>query len=276
MDNERYYFCFDPLCDHNRTSCVACIFGSTKESVYSPYTNRLYAVRIDTIFSMNFDGSDIKLEFSFDDIGSDITKPAVRQGIGGRITSLQQYDNYLYFLYPAYVQKEELYIGYDIFWSLYRYDLKTRKLENLSENVGHQSNYLNDYILTKNKIYFYDLDIDGEMYFFSANLDLTDIKKTSLDKDDYFDKDFMIYDGENLYSMYVEYKEEKFPSGLPIPEYYQIVSFNPETETVLGVSEKSYYSAEKSSGTMTLYAVTDDYIYYTVSDPFYIGTKHTK
>ena len=276
LDNERYYFCFDPLCDHNRMSCVACIFGGAQDGVYSSYTNRLYVERRDTLYSMKFDGSDIKIEVSFGDVGSDISQLHFDKGPNARIMNLQIYDNYLYFIYPTFSQEEWLGTGYIAFWSLFRYNLKTKKLENLSENVGHVSTYFQDFILTKNKIYFYDLDEDGDVYFFSANLDFTEINKTSLNKNDYFDKDFMIYDGEKLYSMYVEYKNGETSSVLPTVESYQIVCFNPETETVLGVSEKSYYSAEKSSGIMTLYAVTDDYIYYTVSEPFYIGTKHTK
>ena len=38
LDDERYYFCFDPLCDHSVQSCPANIFYCSKECIFSPYT----------------------------------------------------------------------------------------------------------------------------------------------------------------------------------------------------------------------------------------------
>ena len=276
LDDERYYFCFDPLCDHSKLSCVACIFRHTRGSVYSPYTNRLYMIREDTLFSMNFDGSDVKIEISLGDVGSDITKLAIGHGASGRMTNLQQYDNYLYFIFPTTIEQNDSDYGYMFIRSLFRYDLNTNKLENLFEKSNYVSNYFNSFVLSKEKIYFEDLNENGDARLFSANLDMTDMKEVDISVGDRLDSYYMIYDGEKFYSILKDYKKGEQTGALPTPESYQIVCFDPETEIITEVSEKSYSSGQNGAGMMTLYAVTDEYIYYTVADPFYIGTKHTK
>ena len=276
LDNERYVFCFDPLCDHSTWSCVANIFYCARECVYSPYTKRIYMEREDTLFSMKFDGSDIRIEISFGDVGSDITKDPVRTGDAfGRIENLQQYDNYLYFVYPTSIKKDNSDYGYEFFWSLFRYNLKTKKLENLSENVGHISNYFYSFALTKDKIYFNDLTADRGIRLFSSNLDMTDIKEVDIENSEKIIVSNAIFDGENFYSAITEYKKEEITGTSPTAESYQIVCFDPETKIITEISEKSYV-ADNNAGRINIFSVTDEYIYYTIDDPFYIGTYKTR
>ena len=280
LDDERYYFCFDPLCDHSVQSCPVNIFYCSDECIFSPYTNRLYMERYDTLFSMKFDGSDIRMEISFGDVGSDITKDPVRSsGTYGQISCLQQYDNYLYFVYPTSIKKDNSDSELQSFWSLFRYDLKTKKLENLSENVGYESSYLSAFTLTKNKIIFSDMTENRGVRLFSANLDMTDIKEIDTGKYENLAISQRIYDGEKLYIEHAEYKKSENTGANLTTESYQIIGFDPDTYEITEVSEKSYMLVsdnKTAKGRIEIYAITDEFIYYTIWDSFLIGTLKTK
>ena len=72
FDDESYFLCFDPLCDHTSPSCTYSLFMH-ETGIYSKLDNRIYASRGDCLYSMGFNASDVKLEIKFSDFGSDIT-----------------------------------------------------------------------------------------------------------------------------------------------------------------------------------------------------------
>ena len=116
LDGETYLLCFDPLCEHG-LGCITLIFSGCP-GIYSQLDNRIYCSRGDCIYSMDFNGSDLKLEIAFSDKGKNLND--IKDNASD-IDNLAFYDNYLFFLLPEYNEDLGKYNN-----SLYRYN-KYRK-----------------------------------------------------------------------------------------------------------------------------------------------------
>ena len=273
VDGEIYIFCFDPLCDHNGEYCTSLKFRSNANAVYSPFSNRLYLTRRQNLFSMNFDGTDIKLEVSFGDIGKDLNIPT--KNSNENIICLKTYNEYLYFIYPTKIENVESENGSTRLKatnSLFRYNLETKKLENLSESVGYEGNYFNEYYIIGNKIFFNDYSTEFGYRFCYTNLDMTDLLVFDLVNDSPLIISNAICYDEQIYTTVEETKDKKTTK-------YIICIDTKKKETVLLTDKYEMLinnGASSGKGDVALLAVTDDYIYYTINDPFLLGIAHTK
>ena len=272
-DGRLYVFCFDPLCDHNGDYCIALKFRALETPIYAPQANRLYMVRKENIFSMNFDGTDIKLEVSLGEHGKNLNSPIDNEG--SNIINLQVYDNYLYFVFPTTVKKDSSTdFGYKISNSLFRYNLETKKLENLTEKSGYESEYFREYIVCSDKIYFTDMTKEEGYRFCSANLDFSDIKTVNTqERIDVSNYNSIFYEGKFYTTI------AKVNDGLQVQAMY-IACFDPVTGEIVQLTEQSKVMINDASnngqGTLTLNAVVNDYIYYSINEPFLLGVAHTK
>ena len=70
LDGGIYPLCFDPVCKHGN-SCSSRKINSFSPIRYCEEKNRLYAFYQDSIFSMSFDGSDVRIEYSIG-LGGDV------------------------------------------------------------------------------------------------------------------------------------------------------------------------------------------------------------
>lgn len=74
ITRESYIFCFDPLCEHDfYLGCISSKFSDSGDGLtsvqYCEHNNRFYALRGDKLCSFSFDGSDLKIEYSFGEEG---------------------------------------------------------------------------------------------------------------------------------------------------------------------------------------------------------------
>lgn len=73
ITNQSYVFCFEPLCNHSAwQECISLKFienGTNTSIKYCAYDNRFYALRGQKLCSFAFDGSDLKIEYSFGEDG---------------------------------------------------------------------------------------------------------------------------------------------------------------------------------------------------------------
>ena len=283
-DGGYYTFCFDPLCDHKSQNCIAQKFQYTNGSasllgiypVYSEYTNRFYLPRVDNIFSSKFDGTDIKNEVSLGEGGFDLSNRAKTKDENflpyPTISNLQSYDNYIFFCCRSFVVDPEK-STQDIKESLWRYDLKSKNVENLFDGKWPSELYFTrDYFITDGKLY---LGAVGNKYY-SANLDLSDLKEVNFtlggEKCTLSLSINRIYDGKDMFFVITS----KADSG---KEYRHIARFDAENnDFVILLTEEYEHVSETDfiSGDMKLWVVTDEYIYYTYENPFLIGKRPMK
>lgn len=139
FDNESHPLCFDPLCDHTSESCTYRIFEN-ETGIYSKLDNRIYASRGDCLYSMAFNASDLRLEYKFSEFGTDLSKFLYKSVKTDRdnvisIVLMGIYDEYIYFKRADV--PEDYTAGQKYTFSFYRFNIKTKQIENLSEKAGN-------------------------------------------------------------------------------------------------------------------------------------------
>ena len=279
-DGGLYTFCYDPLCDHGNTNCVASRFSFSylSQPAYLGYSNRVYLPYKDCLYSSKFDGSDLKLELALGDHGKEFDPMDHSEEA---IIYVQTYDNYIYFTFPSIIEIKN-YNGTgrtvkELHYSLYRFNIDTKNVENLFENVGYTTgkNFKSFYI-SKNNIYFSDVTDDGRKTF-SANLDMTGLRELNLETkySNMLANEYVIFDGDKFYSMVSENTDNNNKTGY-------IISFDPETEKIetvyaCSIKTETQNGIKLSLGHFKLNAVTDEYIYFSVDEnPFLVGKYKTK
>ena len=271
-DGGLYTFCFDPLCDHKSRSCFTRKFNFNYfiQPVYSEYSGRLYLPRKDCLYSSKFDGTDIRLEIALGEHGKDLEKTS---NGGDDIKYVQSYDNYIYFSYPTVKSANENDI--ESHHELYRYNVDTKKLENLFENTGYESHSFQSYFLSYDKIFFSDITDDG-IVFYSADMDMTGLRETKMDRkiSSKLSTVDSVFDGEKFYMTMLEETDSQSMA--------YIVSFDPEKEEIEKIYSTNLIYKDTNGITqtinwMTIKAVTDKYIYFTANEePFLIGKYKNK
>ena len=157
LDGEVYPLCFDPVCKHGK-GCNSRKINSFSPIRYCEEENRLYAFYKDSIFSMSFDGSDVRIEYSIG-LGDDAPW-YIFEG-------LALYNGYAYFT----MQDLETEV-----YKLYRLNLKTKKLENLMENAGLID--INNFTISEDgMLYLWAKKEASAFEFYRADEDLTNIEK---------------------------------------------------------------------------------------------------
>ncbi|MBE6666634.1 MAG: hypothetical protein E7603_10575 [Ruminococcaceae bacterium] len=159
-DRKAYVYCFDPLCDHSG-KCLANprddknIFHSELRSTFF-INNRFYVVAdYGQIFSMAFDGTDIRIEYS--------EESYMPQKLNYNLWS-QNYRAYGKYIYiPTNVDENEKY-------NLLRFNTETKEMENLTEKTG---NYMYPSFFYNGKIY--GSDIRG-LNWFKADLEMKNME----------------------------------------------------------------------------------------------------
>ena len=252
-------FCFDPLCLHAPSPKICFSYKFSEVGLtrgmqnleYCSYNNRLYALRGEQLFSFKFDGSDLKLEYSFGEQGKEFENVTIYMGVT-EVRYLHVYGQYVYMLHKCAATGN---------MELMRYNTKTSKMENLSEKANLTNYQINGYILGNDRVYISVFDSETKMfYLLSADLDLNEIKTVTTDVS--YDINGGIFDGEKLYVISGQHNGEVFTGKLE--------AINIKT----GQSEKISEISGKYS--WNLLAVTDDYIYYVTPERKYIGYEVTR
>lgn len=169
ITGETAVFCFDPMCRHGDwRSCISLKFianglSSVHKIQYNEYDNRFYTLRGDKLCSFSFDGSDLKIVYSFGEKG------ALDQNCaGGSVHYMQLSKNRVYVSVPNAENGRR-----DIVY----YDIDTGKLFNLTQNSGKQTGY---YWLFENELYFWVYEGE-ESYLYRSDLDMKYLRKTEMD-----------------------------------------------------------------------------------------------
>ena len=156
-DGNAYVYCYDPLCDHTKYTCLgnpqkAHTGWNFSSTVF--VNKRFYLVDIyGKIYSFAFDGTDKKLEY-------DAGYPKNKSVWGGPIA----YGPYIYIKSTAEESQHTL-----------RYNVETKKMEDLTEKTG---NYIYPHYFYNGVIY--GVGIYGMVdTFFKADLDLNTVEAVS-------------------------------------------------------------------------------------------------
>jgi len=156
-DGKAYVYCFDPLCDHSGGKCLANpnddknIFHSEFRSTFF-INNRFYVVAdYGQIFSMAFDGSDVKIEYGEESY----TLYDLNYNLWSQ--NYIAYGKYIYI--PTNADENEKY-------HLLRFNTETKEMENLTEKTG---NFMNPKFFYNGEVYG-----NGERYqgWYKADLDM--------------------------------------------------------------------------------------------------------
>ena len=247
---EIYPFCFDPLCKHNGYDCISYKFEMTdtgRQMIrYCEYDNRFYALRGEQFCSFSFDGSDLKVIHSFGTDGNFETE--MKGYLYGGLMHLQIIGKNIYFIARDNESGKR---------GLMCYDAETKEMKRLFYD---DSSAVYGYLLSENGIYISLIGDNQGLYHIpyeggTPKLIAEDIYDSFADG---------IFDGERFYfikTMPLYDEEKKYTRYLPD----KVVSFIPETGEFEDVMEIDIQNEHH------LLAVTDEYIYYTMSDPISIG-----
>ena len=247
---EIYPFCFDPLCKHNGYDCISYKFEMTdtgRQTIrFCEYDNRFYALRGEQFCSFSFDGSDLKVVHSFGMDGNFETE--MKGYLYGGLMHLQIIGKNIYFIARDNESGKR---------GLMCYDAETKEMKRLFYD---DSSAVYGYLLSENGIYISLIGDNQGLYHIpyeggTPKLIAEDIYDSFADG---------IFDGERFYfikTMPLYDEEKKYTRYLPD----KVVSFIPETGEFEDVMEIDIQNEHH------LLAVTDEYIYYTMSDPISIG-----
>ena len=159
-------FCFDPLCNHKAwQACISLKFvenGTNTNIRYCEYDNRFYAFRGQKLCSFSFDGSDLKIEYSFGEDG-DFDQFAY-DPFG--VFSLQIVGTRAYFIM---LDKQ------DGTRELWYYDIKADKVVNLSADMKMA---VIDYLIQEDMLLL-TMRSDQDSGVYRADMDMKEILKVS-------------------------------------------------------------------------------------------------
>ena len=246
LTGENQIFCFDPLCRHSGPDeCIAHKFMMADSGIqsieYCEYDNRFYALRGSQFCSFAFDGSDLKVEYSFGEEGK---FGANKHGVYmfGDTADLCVYEKYAFFLV---LDKER---GN---FALNRFDIETKVIDHIFYEVNTN---INGYLISNDTIY---LSLVGNYAgFYRTKLDGSSLEKISDTL--YANASDCIFDGEKIYMI---------DSADNVCK--KIISFSPETdmfEDVMQIEDGVQHR---------FLAVTKDYLYFTKREPISIGFSET-
>lgn len=245
LDGGVYTFCFDPVCKHG-SDCISQKFQSLtswQTILYREEDNRLYALRGKNFLTMNFDGSDVKILYTF---GENDWDDSMYKGTV--LKYLQLCDEYAYML----VQNED-----SGNYELYRYNIDKGNMDNLMGNAA-QINSVDRYKTNGEEIYFWSLNGESNG-FYKANMDLTQIQKLSDDNGSYYSPE-SIFDGKTFY--------------IPVYETIDGQTFTQELRKYDVEKQKEELLCElNAEGYAYIYSVTDRYLYYSVNHGVVIGQR---
>ena len=237
--------CFDPLCVHPAAPALCFSYkfaeigltGGMQNLEYCAYNNRIYALRGEQLFSFKFDGSDLKLEYSFGEEGKEFGYVNIYMGVT-EVKYLHVYGQYVFMLHKnASTGNQEL----------MRYDTKTSKMENMSEKANISNHNIDGYIIGYDRMYISIFNNETkEFSLLSASLALDDVKKVQ--GNIYYTLNGGIFDGEKLYVISGQIQEKTF-----VGHVYAIDMRTNLSEQIMDINGKSAHK---------LFAVTDRYIYY--------------
>ena len=238
LDGGTYPLCFDPVCKHGK-NCVSRKINLVSPIRYSEEENRVYLFYQDSLLSMSFDGSDIQIEYS---IGLSDDVPWFIFG------SLELYQDYAYFT----MQDLEVET-----YSLYRLSLKTKKLENLTENTKLTD--INEFKISEDgMLYLWARKEASTFEFYRTDADLKNTEKLPyMDWNSYFIGDY-IYAAETEHIEGLEYLLKG------------VNAHNMKTGEITPVFELN----QEGNG-LRIMAMTDRYVYYQINDRVVIGQQKT-
>ena len=250
MDNVPYVFCFDSLCKHNDwRSCISLRFmmnGVTSKIQYCGYNNRFYALRGEKLCSFSFDGSDLKIEYSFGEKGS------LDEFIySGQSADLQIWKNRVYFgnLNSETGTREVFY-----------FEIDTGDIVHLTENI--EDSVIN-FIIYDESLYFEILKKTEKGSEFGTYRSDMDMQQSTLVLEGFstFDINSVFHKNEFYYVEYAYVLNNEDAQSVPVA----LVSHNFDTD------EKIILYQIEDGVAPQLLAVTDSYVYFIKQDMQYIG-----
>ena len=253
LDGESYIFCFDPLCDHQDTrKCLSFRFSQVGAGAqnfgYCAFNNRFYALRGQKLCSFSFDGSDLKVDYSFGENGGWDEYLYNTWGL----YHLGVYDRYVYMITIDSETGER---------QLMRYDVAAGQMRNLSENKGN----IMDYMFGYDTLYLM-VQTEESTGMYRSDLELSMIEPASGMNSSSADG---IFDGERFYYTEYRYDYDADTGSIETTPIY-ISIYDPQSGEISRI-----YEIEDGIVLMLL-AVTEDAVYFTKLEPVYIGYIMTK
>lgn len=246
ITGETAVFCFDPMCRHGDwRTCISLRFEvnslvSLYKIKYNAYDNRFYAIRGDKLCSFAFDGSDLKIIYSFGEKGA-----LDEHCSGGSVYNLRIAKNRLY-VNVVNAEKGSREIVY--------YDIDTGKLHNLTENLEGQ---FYDFWIFEDSLYFEMLH-DEEIALYRSDLDMKKIVKTGIEG---IFGDCLFHQNHAYYISYRKEGEQAFADA--------IMCYDPQSDEIWKVC--SLENESESNLQPCILAVSDAYVYFIKREPIHIG-----
>ena len=246
LTGETGVFCFDPMCRHGDwRTCISLRFEvnslvSLYKIKYNAYDNRFYAIRGDKLCSFAFDGSDLKIIYSFGEKGA-----LDEHCSGGSVYNLRIAKNRLY-VNVVNAEKGSREIVY--------YDIDTGKLHNLTENLEGQ---FHDFGIFEDSLYFEMLH-DEEIALYRSDLDMKKIVKTGIEG---IFGDCLFHQNHAYYISYRKEGEQAFADA--------IMCYDPQSDEIWKVC--SLENESESNLQPCILAVSDAYVYFIKREPIHIG-----
>lgn len=266
LDNNTYVFCFDPLCEHNTHDCLAVMFGGCS-GLYSKLDNRIYMFRSDCIYSVDFNASDLKLEYAFSDKGKNLHD-------GGDIDINAMgwtpaiYDNYIFFTHNEIIETVNNIPKYAS--SFYRFDVLKKEMICLSDNQKHVN--VGKFCISKDGEIFFMSNIDNNYSLFYSDLDFSFVKATNIDEIVLNSNLYNTLDGIFLvkYDDYVF--DESTNKNVATSTYLSYFDF--DTKSLKKISPN--YKKDGIKGAIKFLYGDENYAYYTVNDPYFVFSYQGK
>ncbi len=246
LTGETAVFCFDPMCRHGDwRTCISLRFEvnslvSLYKIKYNEYDNRFYSIRGDKICSFSFDGSDLKIVYSFGEKGA-----LDEHCSGGSVYNLRIAKNRLY-VNVVNAEKGSREIVY--------YDIDTGKLYNLTENLEGQ---FHDFWIFEDSLYFEMLG-DEEITLCRSDLDMKNIVKTEIEG---VFGDSLFHQNHSYYINYREENEQYFADA--------IMCYDLENGDIRKIC--SLENESESNLQPCILAISDTYVYFVKREPIHIG-----
>ena len=246
LTGETSVFCFDPMCRHGDwRTCISLRFEvnslvSLYKIKYNEYDNRFYSIRGDKLCSFSFDGSDLKIIYSFGEKGA-----LDEHCSGGSVYNLRIAKNRLY-VNVVNAEKGSREIVY--------YDIDTGKLHNLTENLEGQ---FYDFWIFEDSLYFEMLH-DEEIALYRSDLDMKNIVKTGIEG---IFGDSLFHQNHAYYISYRKEGEQAFADA--------IMCYDPQSVEIMKVC--SLENEGESNLQPCILAVSDAYVYFIKREPIHIG-----
>lgn len=241
IEHDTGVFCFDPLCKHSGyQECIAYKFmeadGVVQPIEYCAFNNRFYALRGEKLCSFAFDGSDLKIDYSFGEMG-DFDNMLY---MSGGVVSLSISGKYVFLLAPNNESGRQ---------GLMRYDVTSGKMEKLFFDEEKQ---IVSYLIHQDTIYivlsgnqgagFYRTDLNFENIHLISDTALLELNEG-------------VFDGTAFYF----YMDNSFVRFIPETDTFEkIIDLDTNDHSILAITDEYIYYTKREAVSIG-FQVTEDW-----------------